>query len=428
MGKEDGGDGGVHRGKVPSRPTQDSTLFQAVKGFLTAPRTALELEEGREAKPIRRSRSMPYIATCNSSVSLVSNSHRCQVPVSHMLGVSNSTWTDSHSYLSSEAVSTTMSLDIFDKFRRSSTKFRTDRPGSRPDAAICSALLPPNILRSVSPTDLEYVSGGCWSEVREASALTTKNSSGVSRPRKSCWSWQGLDCLDRDKEEFTGATNLTLSASNRSLGAPDQRCAYTFEPKTRSLPPPHPRLHAWLDQSSPALSSDATSVDSCVNCPERYDQTQREELFGRGRDTLGRVGPKGDLKTQNVLRSMRTGSCEDKAYDSDARSDFDSHRDALRVVSAQESASTDAISTTASSAVLGPALLPKIVSGQMLADEGSDCDSPSTGSAYSIEADEMIKIQSQDWKRLFWDAWHRTRSKRRLKGRRADAPRCSFTI
>jgi hypothetical protein len=125
---------------------------------------------------------------------------------------------------------------------------------------------------------------------------------------------------------------------------------------------------------------------------------------------------------------MRTDSCEDKAYDSDTRSDSDSHCDALRVMSAQVSASTDAISTTASSAVLGPALLPRIVSGQMLADEGSDCDSPSTGSAYSIEADEMIKIQSQDWKHLFRDAWHRTRSKRRLKGRRADAPRCSFTM
>lgn len=154
---------------------------------------------------------------------------------------------------------------------------------------------------------------------------------------------------------------------------------------------------------------------------------QREELLGRGRDTLGRVGPKGDLKTQNVLRSMRTGSCEDKAYDSDASGNFDSRCDALRVVSAQVSASTDAISTTASSAVLGPALLPRIVSGQM-ADKGSDCESPSTGSAYSIEADEMIKIQSQDWKRLFRDAWHRTRSKRRLKGRRVDAPRCSFTM
>jgi hypothetical protein len=371
---------------------------------------------------------MPYIATCNSSVGLVSNNHGCQVPASHILSVSSLTWTDSYSYLYSEAASTTMSLDILDKFRRSSTKFRTDRPGSRPNVAICSALLPPNILHSISPTDLEHVSGGCWSEIREAAALITKNSSGVGRPRKSCWSWQGPDCLDHDNEEFTGATNLTLSASNRSLGAPDQRCAYTSEPKTRSLPPPHPHLHAWLDQSSPALSSNTTSVDSCVNCSGRYDQTPREELFGRGRDTLGKVGLKGDLKTQNVLRSMQTGSCEDKAYDSDARSDFDSHCDALRVVSAQVSASTDAISTTASSAVLSPALLPRIVSGKMLADKGSDCDSPSTGSAYSVEADEMIKIQSQDWKRLFRDTWHRARSKRRLKGRRADAPRCSFTM
>jgi len=371
---------------------------------------------------------MPYIATCNSSVGLVSNNCGCQVPVSHMLSVSSLIWTDSNSYLSSEAASTTMSLDIFDKFRRNSTKFRAERPGCRPDAAICSALLPPNILRSVSPTDLEYVSGGCWSEIREAAALTTKNSDGVGRPRKSYWSWQGPDCLDRDKEEFIGATNLTLSASNRSLGAPDQRCAYTFEPKTRSLPPPHPRLHAWLDQSSPALSSNVTSVDSCVNCPGRYDRTQREGLFGRGRDTLGRVGPKDDLKTQNVLRSMQTGSWEENAYDSDARSDFDSRCDALRVVSAQASASTDAVSTTASSAVLGPALLPKIVCGQTLADEGSDCESPSTDSAYSIEADEMIKIHSQDWKCLFRDAWHKALSKRRLKGRKADAPRCSFTM
>ena len=371
---------------------------------------------------------MPYIATCNSSVGLVTNNHGGQVPVSHTVSVSSSLCTNSHSYLSSEAASTTMSLDLFHKFRRSGTKFRADRPGSRPDAAICSALLPPNIVHTVCPTNLEYVSGGCWSEIREAAAPTTGTSSGVGHPRPSCWSWQGPNCLDCDKKMFTGATNLTLSASNRSLGAPDQRCTYTAESKTRSLPPPHPNSHAWLGRSSPALSSNAASVDCCVNCPEKYDPTHREDLFGRGRGTLGRVGPEGDLETQNILRSMQTGGWEEKAYNNDGRSDFDSHCGALQVASAQANVSIDAISTTASSAVLGPALLPRIVCGGMVADEGSDCYSPRTGSEYSVEADEMIKIQSQPWKHLFRDAWHRTRSKRGLKGQKANTPRYSFTV
>lgn len=321
-----------------------------------------------------------------------------------------------------------MSLDIFDKFRRSEAKVRAERPGFRPDAAICSALLPPNVIRTVSPTNLEYVSGGCWSETREAAALTTKSSSGVGRPRSSCWSWQGPGCLYRDKENSTGASDLTLSASNRNPGAPDQRCAYTSEQKTQSLSQSHPRSHTWLGRPSPALSSNAASVDPCVSCPGNYDPTYRQELLGRGCGTLGIASPKGDLDKQNDLRSMRTRGWEDRAYDSGARSDFDLHYDELRVVSAQANVSTDAISATASSAVLGPTLMPRIVCGGMMADEGSDCDSPGTGSAYSVEADEMIGTQSQAWKHVFRDAWHRARSKRGLKGQKADAPRCSFTV
>lgn len=358
----------------------------------------------------------------------MTNIHRGQAPASHMLSVSSLLLTGSHSCLSSEAATTTMSQDIFDKFRRNGAKVRADKPGSRPVAAICSALLPPNAPHTVSPTNLEYVSGGCWPETREAAALNTKNSSGVGRPRSSSWSRRGPDCLYSDKENSTGATGLTLSALNRNAGAPDQRCTDTSEPKTRSLSPPHPRSHTWLGQSSSTLSSNAASADSCVNCPENYNPTHRQELLGRGRGTLGRVSPIGDLDNQNVLQSMQTGGWEEKAYDSDARSDLDSHCDALRVAIAQVNISTDAISATASSAVLGPTLMPNIVCGGMVADKDFDCDSPETGSEYSVEADEMINVQPQVWKHVFRDAWQRARSKRGLKGQKADTPRCSFTV
>jgi hypothetical protein len=275
-----------------------------------------------------------------------------------------------------------MSLDIFDKLRRSGSMFRARRSESRFDAAICSALLAPDVLHSASPTDFEYVSGGCWSETRDAAAITPKDSFELGHPRPSCWSWHDCQCSGYVQEECTGATNIIGSAWNRNLESTGHICEYTSQSEARCMSSRHPCSQTWLGQASANVTSDIASANSCMGYPSlKYNRKHPEE----------------------------------GVHKSDMCSDTDPESHALLAESAVENISTDTISITASSAVLSPAMMPRVVRGGMIADEGSDCDSLGIDSAYSVEADEMIEIQPQNWKRSFRDAWHRARLIRMLR-------------
>lgn len=60
---------------------------------------------------------------------------------------------------------------------------------------------------------------------------------------------------------------------------------------------------------------------------------------------------------------------------------------------AQANVSTGALSTAASSAVLPPAFMPKIVHKDLELDSSVGYETASTSPAYSVEADEMIDCE-----------------------------------
>lgn len=308
--------------------------------------------------------------------------------------------------------------------------FRVERPKSRFDAAICSSLLAPDALHSASPTDFEYVSGGCWSEDLKATVVTPRDSFELGYPRSSFGSRQDLQCSNYETEECAGIADVIGPVWYRNLESIGHNCAHGFESETRCVSSHRPHSVTRLGQASANIRRDPTSINSSAgHTGLKCDRTHLEQSSELEYDDASRrLDPLRDFTMQNVLHMMQTSGQEDGAYKSDMRSDTKQKLHALPAESAPASISTDTISITASSAVLSPAMMPRVVCGGRIADGGSDCDSLEIASAYSVEADEMIGTQSRAWKHLLRDVLHRARLIRGSKGQKTDGPKGSFTV
>jgi hypothetical protein len=305
--------------------------------------------------------------------------------------------------------------------------FRTGRSESRFDASICSALLAPDVSHSASPTDFEYVSGGCWSEDLESTVVAPKDSFEVHHPRSSFDSRHDSQCSDGGMEERTCTPDVTGPVWNRNLERTGHNCTHDFGFETQYLSTHHTHSKTRLGQDYANMRSDLTNIGSCTGYnglgSYRTYPADSSELRYAG---LRRLYPMRDSKMQKASHVMRTRGQKDKVYKSNMGSETDPELHALPAVNVLAHTSTDAISITASSTVLSPAMMPRIIHGGMMTGEGSDCDSVEITSAYSVEADEMIGTQSRAWKHLFRDVLHKTRLIRGSKGQKTDRPRDSF--
>jgi hypothetical protein len=307
--------------------------------------------------------------------------------------------------------------------------FRIGRPGYRFDAAICSALLAPDVSHSASPTDFEYVSGGCWSEDLESTFVAPKDSSELRHSRSSFGSWHDLQCSNCGTEECTGISDITRPVWNRDLETTGHSCARDSRFGTRYLSSRHANSKTRLGRAFANMGSNPTTIGSCTGYTGMgYDRMHPDESSELGHDVLRRSDPTRDSKRQKVSHTMRTRGQRDGVYESDIGSDTDPELYALPAVNVPADMSTDAVSITASSAVLSPAMMPRVIRGGTMVGEGSDCDSVDTTSAYSVEADEIIGTQSQAWKQLFRGVLHRTRLIRGLKGQKMDRRKGRFTL
>jgi hypothetical protein len=199
--------------------------------------------------------------------------------------------------------------------------------------------------------------------------------------------------------------NLGTPVPKRDRGALDPRCSCTSKLGSHSFSPLQPSSHVLLDKASPNSSSNIDFIEASAD---------RVERFGRGEVDLER-----NFGAQDASRRIWIDSEKDEVYGG-----------ALRVASAPADEYTDAVSLTASSTVLDPARMPRIIGGETITGEDTDRGSLETGSGYSVEADEMIELRSQHSERDTWkilrDAWHKARSKRRWTGQKAVPPRFSF--
>lgn len=323
-----------------------------------------------------------------------------------------------------------MPLEIFDKLRKGGSMFRIGRPENRFDAAICSALLAPDVLGFAPPTDFEYVSGGCWSEDLEATVNTPRDSFELGYLRSSFGSRHDFQFSDYGREECTGISDVTEPVRNHHLDSMDHSHAHASGLETRSLSSRQAHRDARLDQPSVVIGRDPTTINSCAGYTGLgCDRIHPDESAELDCDVWRKSDPIRTFKTRKVLHMMRTSGQKNGVHQTDVSSDTDPELHALPAVSVPAvNTSTDAVSITASSAVLSPAMMPKVVHGEIVADKVSDEDSVEVASLYSVEADEMIGMQPQAWKHLFRDVLHRARLLHRPRGQKTGSPSGSFTI
>lgn len=136
---------------------------------------------------------------------------------------------------------------------------------------------------------------------------------------------------------------------------------------------------------------------------------------------------KNRLYTQTEAAKVENGVWEDEVCGKDLHYDSGCQPEKLQIMYAQSNASSDAVSATASSAVLSPALMPKFGCERTKVETDPDCDWWEIASAYSVEADEMVEMHPGSWKHIFRDAWRRARPRHGSKGEKAADPTCSFT-
>jgi hypothetical protein len=294
-----------------------------------------------------------------------------------------------------------MPSDIFDRLRRSKSIFGIEKPKSQFDGAICPALLAPDVLQSASSTGLEHVSGGCWSEDQKTPVNTSRNSFRPGRQRPRCLDWHCSRYSNCGQEEYTGTSDVMKAACDDDLVWRNCICARTV----RSLTP-----------CSPATNIYAFAKPCTPCCGLKHDQKRLEQSSATDCRTSIADDPKHGSRTQDTPNMVWMSGRKEALRESDVCSDTEL---ALYKRSAEQlstNASTDALSITASSAILSPAMMPKVARVGAIADEGSNCGSMDSDSRFSVEADEMIDMQSQAWKHLFRGVWHRARSIRGLKG------------
>jgi hypothetical protein len=294
-----------------------------------------------------------------------------------------------------------MPSDIFDELRRSKSIFRIEKPKSQFDGAICPALLAPDVLQSVSSTGLEHVSGGCWPEDQKAPVNISRDSFRPGRQRPHRLGWHCSRCSNYGQEEYTGISNVMVAACDDDLVWRNCVCARTFRSSTPCSPATN--IYAFAKPYTPC-------------CDLKHDQKRLEQSSATDRRTSTGDNPKRGSRTQDTPNVVWMSGRQKGLRESDMCSNTEL---ALHERSAERlstNASTDALSVTASSAILSPAMMPKVARVGAIADEGSNCDSMDSDSGFSVEADEMIDMQSQAWKHLFRGVWHRARSIRGLKG------------
>lgn len=310
-----------------------------------------------------------------------------------------------------------MPFGIFDKLRWSGSAFQFQKPQSQFDVAICSALLAPDVLEHVSSSGLEHVSGGCWPEDRKALVNTSHDSSRLDHPRPRCSSWHRSECSSYGQEGHVASSDVKKAAFDADLVWRNRVCVGTFRSHTPCFPTRHQHTQKRCGQASHPAMDNFACVDSCAPCyGPKHKRLERSSAIDC--DTSERDDSVQGFRTQENPNVMRRTDRQEAMRDSGVGSDTEPALHSLSDERISANTSTDTLSITASSAILSPTMMPRVVRARATADESSDRNSMGSCSAFSIEADEMIQMQSQAWRNLFRDVWHKARSIRGMKGRK----------
>lgn len=324
------------------------------------------------------------------------------------------------------------------------------RPRLKTIRAICPALLPPDALIHDTPSSLDRVSGGCWSVDLHRMQPSAGDSPETEEARPNCMHWLdsaasrdaraddtycehgsettcGYDCRDSRCDILGRASRCAYCVGLRSPcsnvdAAPEvpwsgTRCETTegvvnFDGaltsarsnvnahscrRCRKRRQPVGVSSRWssvsrtlFDQEFSAKWKKRFAFDVNLNTLKHEDDADRHGTLrcpltcAEGRSSGGAVGlPNPQDLTTNFYSTLEASGTV-----------LEGPRPTFSMAGAHGNASTGALSTAASSAVLRPAFMPDIVQVDPEMDWRLGCGTRSTSPAYSVEADEMIDCES----------------------------------
>ena len=326
-------------------------------------------------------------------------------------------------------------------------RVRNSKPGCKASAAFCPDLLPPDLLHPALTDDLGLVSGGCWtaSPSRVAAPRQTHTVSKSVEQRHMSWEevnerWrfprQHVD--ERLGQSTTSARDHRITCSSRATASSDDVALYpsnnlvseraSFTSLSSDL-----YSHSRSDRTSSGTFGDLFATYMNAECDkghleERSRVTAEQSRMSGNRASLYIRATRGlqpSLRPREtaLLGRAKSNNKEHGTHGTTKRSNRRLHYPAPSSTSTFAHISTDTLPTVASSAVLGPALMPTIAHDKTERVNKLGDATSTTSLTFSVEVDEIVGGQYQSHekrvrKHVLKDTWSKARSK---LGRRSHA-------
>jgi hypothetical protein len=327
-------------------------------------------------------------------------------------------------------------------------RVRNSKPGCTASAAVCPDLLPPGLLHPSLTDDLGLVSGGCWTASPSRVAAPRHIPTVSKSVHKQHMSWEEVDerwrfprqhVDGRFGQSTTSARDHPKTCSSRATASSDGAALYpssnsVSERTSYTSLSSDPYSHSRSDRTSPGTLDDLFTTYMNAECDERH----LEEHSGVTAEQSRMSGNKASLCTrvacglQPSLRPRETGlldrvkfnNKEHGTHGTTKRSDRRLHYPAPSNTSTFAHISTDTLPTIASSAVLGPALMPKIARDKTARVNKLGDVTSTTSLTSSVEVDEIVGGQYQNHEKrvrkdVLRDTWNKARSRLGRRSHRA---------
>ena len=327
-------------------------------------------------------------------------------------------------------------------------RFRNSKPGCTVSAAAHPDLLPPDLLHSVLTDDLELVSGGCWT-AEPSRVFPPRQTPTISKSvQKQHMSWEEVDkrwrLLEQHMDDrFEQSTEFTRDdpkpcssrATASSYGAAlCSRSSSVSQSDSYTSPSSDSCSHSRFGHTSSGTLEDLFDTYMDAGCDEKYLEQHSHVAAEQSRmadnKALLRIqaafGLQPGLQSRDAVLLSRTKS-DDREHGTHSKTkkhDRRLHYPAPSNTSTFAHISTDTLPTIASSAVLGPDLMPKIARDQIERENKLGDTTSTAGSMFSVEVDEIVGGQYRHHEKrvrehVLRDTWSKARSRLGRRSHRA---------
>jgi hypothetical protein len=319
-------------------------------------------------------------------------------------------------------------------------RVRNSKPRCTASAAVCPDLLPPGLLHPALTDDLGLVSGGCWTASPSCLAAPRHIPTVSDGVQQQHMSWEKADerwrfprqhVDGRFGQSTTSARDHPKTCSSRTTASSDGAALYpssnsVSERASYTSLSSDPYSHSRPDRAFSGTLDDLFATYMSAECDERHLEessrvtAEQSRMSGNKASLYIRAtcGLQPSLRPREAghLGRAQSNNKEHPSHGTTKRSNRRVHYPAPSDTSTFAHISTDTLSTIASSAVLGPALMPTIARDKTERVNKLGDATSTTSLTFSVEVDEIVGGQYQNHekrvrKHVLRETWSKARSK-----------------